>query len=329
MQSKYIACIYALYRYYTKAMKYFYLLLFTFFLSSPHNARALSCMEPSLERSVRNNSFVVHGRVEKVVLQNEPRSNSGPDKYRFRIIEMLKGKTEDEVLDLEVGTWMGNPRFKVGDERIVFSRSTTPLSTGPCAVNFKGNSIPGVLPEIRALINHKGLGLPANVRAPNIHAAKVGGGRFHLSDETKTTILVFYRGSWCPYCIKQLVSIEKEVIGELGKANAQLVAISVDRIEVAERMQKKNGFSFIVLSDSQATSLQDYRIANTLTPSLVKKYKNAFKIDVEADSGEKHHMVAHPAVFVVKDGKIIFADVHENYKERTDNKDILAAIREN
>lgn len=37
-------------------------------------------------------------------------------------------------------------------------------------------------------------------------------------------------------------------------------------------------------------------------------------------------MVAHPAVYVVKDGKITYADIHTNYKERTKNEEILNAL---
>ncbi len=171
------------------------------------------------------------------------------------------------------------------------------------------------------------LGLKVGSNAPNIQLSQVGGGKFDLHKQSKATVLVFYRGSWCPYCLKQLVSIDKEIMLAVGKANAELVAISVDRLAVAEKMQKKNGFKFTTLSDPKATSLQSYNIANKLPPELVSKYKNSYKIDVEADSGEKHHLVAHPAVFIVKDKKIVFSDVHENYKERTENKKIVAALK--
>ena len=59
---------------------------------------------------------------------------------------------------------------------------------------------------------------------------------------------------------------------------------------------------------------------------MVAKYKSSYKIDVEGDSGEKHHIIAHPAVFIIENGKIIYVDVHTNYKERTKNSEILKII---
>jgi len=58
----------------------------------------------------------------------------------------------------------------------------------------------------------------------------------------------------------------------------------------------------------------------------VTKYKSSYKIDVEGYSGENHHMVAHPAVFIIKDGKVSFADAHLDYKKRTENSKILEAL---
>ena len=91
-------------------------------------------------------------------------------------------------------------------------------------------------------------------------------------------------------------------------------------------MKDEYKFSFTVLSDPKAKSLQAFNIVNKLDDKLVKKYKASYKIDVEADSGETHHMVAHPAVFIIKNGKIAFADVQTDYKVRTDNQDILKAL---
>jgi len=91
-------------------------------------------------------------------------------------------------------------------------------------------------------------------------------------------------------------------------------------------MKRNNNFSFTVLTDPKAKSLKAFNIINKLSDDLVAKYKSSYKIDVEGDSGESHHMVAHPAVFIIKDGKVSFADVHLDYKKRTENSMILEAL---
>lgn len=171
------------------------------------------------------------------------------------------------------------------------------------------------------------VGLAVGDDAPEIELPKATGGMFKLSERDDAAIvLIFYRGSWCPYCMKQLIGVEKELTKAADAKDTKIVGISVDRIEVAKRMKKKHGLKMTILSDPKAKSLKDYKIANKLEDELVEKYKNSYKIDVEGDSGETHHIVAHPAVFVVKKGKITFADVHVDYKKRTKNSDIKAAF---
>jgi peroxiredoxin len=52
------------------------------------------------------------------------------------------------------------------------------------------------------------------------------------------------------------------------------------------------------------------------------------KMDIEKDSGEKHHVLPVPAVFVVDaDGTIHFSYANPNYKVRLDPQLLLAAVR--
>ncbi len=62
---------------------------------------------------------------------------------------------------------------------------------------------------------------------------------------------------------------------------------------------------------------------------LVAKYKSDYQIDLEAASGQNHHLLPHPAVFIVgRDGIIRFAHVNPDYKSRLDPAEILKAAGE-
>lgn len=139
-------------------------------------------------------------------------------------------------------------------------------------------------------------------------------------------ILVFYRGSWCPYCMTQLKSIQTELISKLPKGT-KLIGISVDKPMIAKKMKRNHKITFPIVSNPSADLLSKFKITNKISDELVAKYKNSYKIDIENDSGETHHMIAHPAVYIIKDGKIIFADIHIDYKQRTPNDEILKAIK--
>lgn len=171
-------------------------------------------------------------------------------------------------------------------------------------------------------------GLKPGSKAPELVVKNVEGEKLNLAAKNETLVLAFYRGSWCPYCMRQLKSLQKEVYPKLSKLGARLVAISVDRPMVAKKMKERFELDFYVVSDPEAKTLKHFKIANKLSDDLVKKYKSAYQIDVEADSGQTHHIVAHPGVFIVKDGEIVFADVHTDYKERTENPIILKTLEE-
>lgn len=173
----------------------------------------------------------------------------------------------------------------------------------------------------------KGPGVKVGEKVPVLELTTISGKTIDLSDKNKFYILVFYRGSWCPYCMKQLKSIEKEVIPKLSKESV-LIAISVDKKITAKKMKDKYQFSFGIVSDPKAGTLKSFKIANKLKDDLVKKYKASYQIDIEKDSGESHHLVAHPGVFIIKNSKIVYSDVHINYKDRTKNREILSVITE-
>lgn len=169
-------------------------------------------------------------------------------------------------------------------------------------------------------------GLKAGDASPIENLKGTDGKTLNLTEKDKNYILVFYRGSWCPYCMTQLKSIQEEIIPKLDETS-KLLAISVDKPKVAKKMKRNFSFTFHVVSDPKADILKKFNIANKLEDKLIEKYKNSYQIDVEGDSGQTHHIVAHPAVFIVRNRKIVFADVHTNYKERTENKSILSAIK--
>lgn len=139
----------------------------------------------------------------------------------------------------------------------------------------------------------------------------------------KKTALIFYRGGWCPYCnvhLKELQGIEKD----LQKLGFQIVAISPDRPEELQKSLKKNQVHYRLLSDSQVIAARLFGLAFQVEEELVKKYKNSYQIDLEGSSGQKHHALPVPAVFLIdSSGKIRFRYYNSNYKVRLNGKDLI------
>ncbi|MCB0393957.1 MAG: AhpC/TSA family protein [Bdellovibrionales bacterium] len=173
-------------------------------------------------------------------------------------------------------------------------------------------------------------GLNIGTKAPNFTANKVPKGTIQLSNEVKdqNVVLVFYRGGWCPFCNIQLRELQNTLAPELKSLNAKLIAVSVDLVDEGVKTTEKNSLSFDVVSDPKAKILKAYNIAYKVPEELVKKYKESYGLDLEKSSGEKHHIIAVPSVFVIdKTQTIKFSYSNEDYKTRAQIKDILAALR--
>lgn len=83
---------------------------------------------------------------------------------------------------------------------------------------------------------------------PSITASRVGDGAMTLPQDLAGhwSVLLFYRGHWCPYCRQQLLDFQRahEAWEELG---VQVVALSVDPLEQAEQTVERHKLTFPVL----------------------------------------------------------------------------------
>jgi len=142
----------------------------------------------------------------------------------------------------------------------------------------------------------------------------------------KPTVLIFYRGGWCPFCnrhLQALVGIEDD----LNKAGAQLLAISMDQPSKLKETPDRDKLHYRLLSDSNAAAATAFGIAFKLDDATVEKYKG-HGINLDAATGSDRHILPHPAVFVADtSGKIRFAHVNSDYKVRLEPKKILEAAR--
>lgn len=142
----------------------------------------------------------------------------------------------------------------------------------------------------------------------------------------KPTVLIFYRGGWCPFCtrhLKDLAGIEKDLVA----ADAQLLAISPDQPSKLKATPGRDQLAYRLLSDSAAEAAKAFGIAFKVDDKTIEKYKG-YGINLDTASGKDHHLLPHPAVYVVdRRGKINFAHFNPDYKVRLESKQILEAVR--
>ncbi len=164
---------------------------------------------------------------------------------------------------------------------------------------------------------------------PAITLRDVAGEEMNLNAAVaeKPTILIVYRGGWCPYCnthLGKIQSIQQELV-DLGY---QILAVSPDRPEKLREAKEAHAFAYTLLSDSSMAAGRALGIAFQVEDALVSKYKKEYGIDLEADSGETHHQLPVPSAFVLDpEGRVQFSYVNPNYKTRVDADVLLAAAK--
>ena len=164
---------------------------------------------------------------------------------------------------------------------------------------------------------------------PDVNLRTVDGKKVDLREKVseRPTILIFYRGGWCPYCNQHLSDLQK-IEDELYEIGYQILAISPDRPEKLRATLQNNALDYTLLSDSPMTASKAFGLAFKVDPETVERYKT-IGIDLEEDSGYDHHLLPAPAVYIVDtSGQVKFIYVNPNYKERINGEVLLTAARE-
>ena len=140
----------------------------------------------------------------------------------------------------------------------------------------------------------------------------VQGERVKLKDlfSKKPTILVFYRGGWCPYCNLQLSGLQ-EIESDLNGMGYQVVAVSTDKPENLQSSMDKTKLSYQLFSDADLTLAKAMGIAF--------KAPQAYHQFLPESTGGKNKdmLLPVPSVFILnKSGEIRFEYIEPNFKER-------------
>ena len=143
----------------------------------------------------------------------------------------------------------------------------------------------------------------------------------------KRSILIFYRGGWCPYCNLHLADLVK-IDNKLINLGYQIIAISIDKPDKIKESLAKYKPNYILLSDSKADASKAFGLAFKVDDTNIELLKS-HNMNIEEASGEKHNILPVPAVFMLnKEGIIQFEYVNPNYKVRLKSEIILKVAEE-
>lgn len=170
--------------------------------------------------------------------------------------------------------------------------------------------------------------LPEGSHAPAFVVRRPDGAdwRFDPGRLQSPVMLIFYRGGWCPYCNAHLAAL-REAEAELRHMGFEVLFLSADRPEKLHASLKEPMPGYTLLSDSRMQAARAFGIAFRVDDATVRRYLER-GIDLEAASGEAHHELPVPAVFLIDQrGVIRFVHANPNYKVRISAAELLAAAR--
>ncbi|MFV8393955.1 peroxiredoxin-like family protein [Flavobacterium sp. LB2P6] len=176
------------------------------------------------------------------------------------------------------------------------------------------NDLPKLATEIAPLL--------IGEKIPNFNLKSVENTNVNLTEliSKKRTVLVFYRGGWCPYCNAHLAALgeaEKQLL-DLGY---QIIAISPDAPKSLKVTDDKEKLNYLLLSDSTGELSKAVGIAFQ-TP---ENYKSRI---TQGSEGVNSSFLPVPAVFILNvNGEIEFEYITPNFKNRISNALLIAVAK--
>lgn len=140
------------------------------------------------------------------------------------------------------------------------------------------------------------------------------------------SVVVFYRGAWCPYCNITLRSYQQDLVPALRERGAQLIAVSPQTPDGSAQSVTNGSLEFAVLSDPANALAEKFGIVTE--PSVEARAAHTeLGFDVADSNADESARIPFPSVYVIDEAGVVrFADVHVDYTTRTEVDVILSAL---
>jgi peroxiredoxin len=168
--------------------------------------------------------------------------------------------------------------------------------------------------------------LPVGAVAPEFTLKDASGRLVRSADMLSLgpLIIKFFRGRWCSYCSTELEAW-RDLYGTVREHEALMVAISPQTQRKNDFMAGQHGLPFPVLSDPGCAVAEQFGLVYTV-PEYHRDYYLSILVNLPFINGEPTWRLPIPATYVIaKDGKILFAEAHADFRVRPEPEEVLAA----
>jgi peroxiredoxin len=139
-------------------------------------------------------------------------------------------------------------------------------------------------------------------------------------------VVVFYRGSWCPFCNVYLRNLQKNM-PQIKAAGGNLVAVSVENPDNSLTVAKKNELDFTVLSDPNLSVARKFGIVYQMPKETDELYKSKYSLDIAKHNEMEKPELPLSATYVInRKGEIVYAFLEPDYKKRAEPQTIIETL---
>ena len=147
------------------------------------------------------------------------------------------------------------------------------------------------------------------------------------------TVLITFRGGWCPFCNMHLSEL-KDIVAEIDALGVEVLFLSGDRPELLykslslETREDIAGLDYTILSDADAQAAIALGIAFKASQKTIDR-RNEKQQDIGDSSMLRHGILPVPSVFAIwRDGVIGYVYSNPNYKVRLPAGELMQVVRE-
>lgn len=139
-------------------------------------------------------------------------------------------------------------------------------------------------------------------------------------------VMVYYRGSWCPYCNLHLQSLQ-ESLSDIEAAGGTVVAITPEYPDESITTVEKHKLEYEVLSDPGLVLAKKMGLVFELPASADSAFAG-FGLNLKEHNHSDKSELPIPATYVVnKGGKIVYAFLDVDYTYRAEPSEIIEALK--
>jgi peroxiredoxin len=140
------------------------------------------------------------------------------------------------------------------------------------------------------------------------------------------SVVVFYRGAWCPYCNIALATYQSQLLPQLTERGLTLVAVSPQAPDGSLSMAEKNELTFTVVSDPGNTIASQLGIL-TAPSDEARAAQLQLGLDLTTVNADATTTLPMPtAVILDADHVLRWIDVYPDYSTRAEPQQILDAL---